>query len=244
MHANAEFQERMLRSRELFVQGDTTHFISFFEDFLRDQSVRSIRGFSEQTLQKTIQSFWAAGSVCLSEVWLLADPTAKYGEGRNAYLDLLITSAHPVPSFVPVIELKNVSLVSLWMASRGDMSAIPYNADLEKFRAELRDESEEQLLQRQFCYHDQKGRLCMESVQGVKENAFAQAAKYLRILKAGRVSDRGTKAGLLDPRVLSDEGTDRLDGYVVICIGATKVLAWKTGAEPTQYTFRSKVVTS
>jgi hypothetical protein len=70
-----------------------------------------------------------------------------------------------------------------------------------------------------------------------KSTQLPQAEKYLHILKVGKVSDSGSNAGLLDHWVLLDVGTDCLDGYVVICISATRVLAWKTGTEPTQYTF-------
>jgi hypothetical protein len=130
-----------------------------------------------------------------------------------------------------------VTLHSLWKATCATMNNEPSPAEKEALRDKLSLESESELLQRQFSFWDKITRSWhTESIQDVKEAAVQQAGKYLRVVKEGLV--RGGSGGILDRRICCDEGADRLDGFVVMCIGDTRVLTWNAGTVSTLQSFR------
>ena len=190
---------------------------------------------NEAAFQAVVETVCFHTTRCIPELCLLVDPTKRYGDGRFGFIDLFFAPPkESSASSLPVLELKIVTLKGLWKATRtcpGD--------DLTVLRAALKAESEEDLLNRQFCYWDMEARdWHKQSIQNLKDMALQQVCKYLRVLTNG-VSATPAGAGICDRRVQCGEGMDCLRDHVMICIGGTRVLSWLAAIEQTVYSFKS-----
>jgi hypothetical protein len=138
---------------------------------------------------------------------------------------------------MPVIELKNVNLRSLWKGPR--VNAVgradePSHTDLLAIQDELKNESEEELLKRPYAYWSQElGKWQVELIEDLKVEAFKQVTKYMCLIQ--RNEAEGSSPGILDDRVRRINGKGCLDGYVLLCIGDARVLGWYTGTLETQF---------
>ena len=229
-----EFRVKMANSRAPFIEGDSAPFVTFLEYFLQGLPIPAVEDQKEAGLRASIASFWQEGGRCLPELSLVLDPSkGRYNRGYNGYLDLFVTSDGHIPR-TPAIELKSIPLRDLWKGTRPRASEEPtWPNDLEEIREMLRDESEQQLLLRKYCYFDKSARRwCTTSIQELKERAVTQAKMYLSALKEGKFE--GPKAGIDDPRVRCDKGEDVVDAYVLLCIGGTRILIWNIGTEQTK----------
>jgi hypothetical protein len=110
---------------------------------------------------------------------------------------------------------------------------------LEKLREQLDNETEEQLLKRTFkFYNGEAERWETRQVQYLKDTAISQTKEYMKTLKAGRARDAN---GVSDNRIRCDVGHGSVSGFVVICVGASRVLTWAVGSEETQHSFSMTV---
>lgn len=228
--ANAPFLDKSTSSCTAFIDGDPIPFINGLESFYKSRNIRSITADStESHLQVIIEAFWSESRRCLSELCLVVDPTKASGNGRFGFIDLFVAPNGSSGSAVPVIELKNLTIQSLLEAAKG--------TDPDDLRKTLLKESDDELLRRQFRYWDQVLQdWRTSSVKDVKDTATIQVQKYLRVAKEGSVGRNG--CGILDSRIHCEDGKDRLDGYVVVCIGGTRILVWKAGMETTRSSYR------
>jgi hypothetical protein len=210
----------MVQSRRALIVGDAAPIVDLLERFFQERPVRSVVDSNEAALQAIIEAFWHEG--CISELCLVVDPNKDPGRGRFGFVDLFL--APPTgssASHIPVVELKNVTLKGI-LRARGNTEATRPN-----------------LLQKDFCYWDSNsGKYRQQSIQNLVGAAVKQLNKYLRVVKKGdTVSSR---AGILDRRVRCRIGMDQLDGYVLVCIGGTRVVVQKAGTEMTQHSFQAR----
>jgi hypothetical protein len=189
----------------------------------RGPSTRSYLNTNKATLHAVIEVLWLDNHRCISELSLLVNPSATRC-GLHGRLDVLIISL----SASAAIELKYITIDGLWKGCGGHEK--PSWDDLEVFRKELNTETEEHLLRRSFFYHDKDAGLWRKkTVQTLMDEAMSQARKYMRIIQGGMAED--SSAGILDRRVRCTKGQSDLYGYVIICIGDSRVLTWNIGSE-------------
>ncbi|CAG8650205.1 17517_t:CDS:2 [Acaulospora colombiana] len=104
----------------------------------------------------------------------------------------------------PCIELKTITLENLW---RGENESLPLDSDvpLQQFRQKLRDETEEQLLERRIFYNK-----AIKSLREVKQEAFEQITRYLNVMRNGQASSN--RPGVNDTRIKQSEGVGQFLG--------------------------------
>jgi hypothetical protein len=201
--------------------------VLLLEAFFKEMSVRTMEDCNEAALRTALTVFWSnqpGGS--LSELSLLVNPLAQPGESRFGFLDLFL----PCSPRAPCIEFKNISLDALWQGQY-DPKVLSSDMSLEALREQLRQESDEQLLERRLEY----GREKPTTIKDVKTEAFEQITRYLNVMKDGVAST--TRCGVHDSRVKHTEEECELIGYVVILVGGTRALVWRVTAAHTQVTW-------
>jgi hypothetical protein len=158
---------------------------------------------------------------CLSEVCLLKDPNKTLGDNRVGFVDLLFPGDTSSTSSVPAVELKNASLQQI---SHYACGSNPSSTHLEDLRQQLKGESEEELLERKFTFWEEKSKSHVtKRIKDLKLEAIGQIKGYLQILRKGNVFNT---PGVIDRRINWPDGNDRLTGFVIVCVGGTRVLAW------------------
>jgi hypothetical protein len=233
----------MTSSCETFATGDEKPLVDVLEEFLQKRSVRSVSDLNEANLQSLIEICWFEEDRCLSELRLVVDPTKYPGEGRYGFVDLLIASSPAsCGSPVPLIELKQVTLVGLCKASAVNANHSPSYDAMDSLRKKLKEETVPQLLQREYCYWDkERRRFCRSSISELLERATKQVNGYLQVVKNG--SAKGTNGGIHDKRIICTTGEDLLTAYVVIGIGGTRVIVKRVEEEEqTEYSFRKAFI--
>jgi hypothetical protein len=216
-----------------FVNGDVAPLVQVIENFLESRSVRAVKTASESMLQTIVELIWAEDDRCTPELCLVTDPERQYGDGRLGFVDLFITGS--VGQSVPVIKFKNLTLLGFWKGMKGSME--PTLRNLESLRNDLHGEEEASLMRRDYCYWEESSQSWRTStVQKLKDAGLEQLKKCLRVVRQGIV--RSGSAGILDRRICCVEGDSRLDGYVVMCIGGTRVFGWKAETVQTKWIYR------
>lgn len=214
--------------------GDVKPLVDLLESFFRPMPIRAVKFSNKDTLRTTLESFWFRPNEhhCVAEMCLLADPKAKYGDGRYRFVDIFI----PGSPHVPCLELKSASLVGLW---RGEGGQDDGRADqLQQLQEKLNGEAEAELLRRKVKYRGDGGNGWYEkTINEMKESGFQQIKGYLDIIKRGKTD--GQHPGVLDSRICCGQGSSDLHGYLVICIGATRVLAWQVSDQQSDYLFEA-----
>jgi len=191
---------------------------------------------NEAALQAIIEAFWHKN--CISELCLVVDPKRDVGEGRFGFVDLFLASlARSFASCIPVVELKNITLKGILRATGNEDPTVD---ELSALRSELKEATRQNLLQRQFCYWDSNlGNYQKQSIQDLVDGAIEQVNKYLRVLEKGQINSC-SKAGILHRRLRCENGADRLDGHVLVCIGGTRILVQKAGSMTTELSFQAR----
>jgi len=164
---------------------------------------------------------------CISELRLLTNSNDQRGTGRHEFVDIFI----PGSSQCPLLELKNASLNELWRGQNGKEFASDTESDPEKLRNSLREESVDALLKRGVAYSQRKGtdwEWVETTINDLKQEASDQVGCYINTVQ--KTQANRADEGACDPRVLCDPGTCEVIGYVAICVGGTRVLAWKVMA--------------
>ncbi len=216
------------------VGGNTTPFVVLLEKFLQSRPVRTAISINEPAFQAIFEAICMETSPCFPELCLLVDPTKKYGHGKYGFVDLFFTAAQN--SYVRVLELKIVSLKDLWMGTQSNRGSTPSTDMLRNLQKKLMEESEEQMMRRQYTYWDKDGHCwCSKSLDGLKEQAVQQVNRYLGVLCQGQAANG--KAGILDRRICCETGEDVLIAYVILCVGATRVLSWEITSMKTKFTY-------
>jgi hypothetical protein len=156
----------------------------------------------------------AAGD-CVAELCLLANPKVNHGNGRYSFVDIFFPSS----SCSIILELKNASLEGIWRGQGN--SEDPNSKDLANLREVLKKEEKEKLLKRKVQYR-KENEWVTTTIDQLEKTASQQLTKYIGIMKNG--SAVVDKAGISDGRVVCSPGRCKLIGYVVICVGGTRVL--------------------
>jgi hypothetical protein len=194
--------------------GDVGPLIVLLESFFKSMTTRAAKDVNEAGLRSILEAFWYTRELPFhSELRLLVNPSVKTGKGRYGFLDIII----PGSPFSSCIELKNATLQGLWMGEgRAPLSS---NLPLQILQQKLQSETIDQLLERKVKYYDH-GTLHETSIKAMKEAALSQVNGYLDVTKKGKATSK--YAGVDDPRM--EASSHNLIGYVVICVGATRVL--------------------
>jgi hypothetical protein len=222
---------------DTFIRGTFGPFTTYLETFVRHRPIRSVQDSKESILQAVFELFWFEDGRCIPEMCVVMDPTKPPRSGRYGFIDAFIASrVAPFLSRSPVVELKNVNLHAIWRASREDNEEIPTIQDLEAIRDALREESEEELLNRSFVFRDQKNNTWRRNlISNVKTSAFEQVNAYSRVIASGKAA--WTSSGIIDKRVQCINRPSYVAGYVILCIGDTRVLAYHAETYQSQFMF-------
>jgi len=227
-HHDKNFAQ-MMEQCSVFTQESFHRFIKHLERFLQSRPVRSIQDSKQASLQSIVELFWHEGGRSVPEMCLLADPGKPKGLGRFRFVDIFMAHTARMPSNrMAVIELKSVSLRVLWKGTRFNKADEPSHQDLSDIRKVIQEESETDLLKRQYCYWVNEQRSwCVQDVEKVKSDACLRLDEYIDLIENGDAErSGGSGIGILDGRVRCMKGKSYLDGYIVLSIGDTRVLGW------------------
>lgn len=150
------------------------------------------------------------------------------------FVDLVILGE----TVVPCLELKNFTLEQLWHGEHGASGANPPPESLNGLCNHLVEETEANLLSRSVRFWDgitQRSRVT--TVESIKRDAIQQITRYLEVMKNG--SAQSDSSGVCDQRVKCCQGGAELVGYVVIGLGATRILAYEAKTETTLYSYNA-----
>jgi hypothetical protein len=195
--------------------------IELLEEFFKLSATHAVKALNEVGFRTVIETLWSkpGSHACLAELCLLANSSVKSGHGRFAFADIFFTDpSHPV-----LLELKNASLEGLWRGRTGKEQES--DAELEALREELKTAKDEDLLNLDVAYRHLEGgtwEWAKKTIRQLKEEAFKQVTRYIDTLK--KTPDEGAREGVYDSRIMSVVGRCSLTGYVVICVGGTRVL--------------------
>lgn len=231
----------MRQSYKDFMRGTTTTLVKLLEDFFSRRPTRSLAVTEEKTLEAIIEVLWYEQMQCATQVHLVVDPTKRWGDGRNGFVDLFVGNSERESDASPsvlVMELKFVSLKYLWKAKQPNPNADPTSQnDYELLLSELRDGAEDKLLDLNYSFFDkQKKQLVTLRVGDTLQDANAQLTRYMDIISDGKGGSEGR--GVEDNRVLClNQGRDVLQGYVIICLGGRRVICRYLKKIATQHSY-------
>jgi hypothetical protein len=228
---------RMVKSYDAFMHGKTVPFVGLLEDFFRQRATRSLADTQESNLEMAIELLWFEGVQCVPQMYLVVDSTKATGAGRGGFVDIFVGNSeclYATANPVLVMELKNVTLRSLWKAQQRRSEAEPQsNNDYEPIVRALRHATEDDLLAMKHTFYDKEKRKWFTlRVLDTLQAASAQLDNYMRIISMGRGT--WTCNGILDDRVVCrDGGCDIFWEYVIIWVGGTRVLCRPTTKKAT-----------
>jgi hypothetical protein len=236
--ADPSLADRVEHAYSYLLKDKPEALIALLEDFFKLSATRAVKGLSEAGFRTVIETLWfkPGSRACLAELCLLDNPDVKSGYGRFAFADIFF----PDPSHPVLLELKNANLEGLWRGRTGKEQRS--DAELELLRGKLKTAKEEDLLDLKVAYRQLRGgtwEWAEKTIRQLKEEAFKQVTRYVDTLK--KTPNKQTKEGVSDNRILSADGSCSLTGYVVICVGGTRVLGWKVKAEDVRCTFVGSV---
>jgi hypothetical protein len=235
-HANVgspSLADRVEQAYSYLLKDKPEALIVLLQEFLKLSATHAVKGLNETGFRTVIETLWfkPGTRACLAELCLLANSASKYGHGRFAFADIFFPdSTHPV-----LLELKNASLEGL---HRARTRREPQSEELERLRKGLKTATAENLLNLKVAFRQYEGgtwEWTEKTIGQLKEDAFNQVTRYIDILK--RTPNEQTEEGVCDSRILRAAGKCLLTGYVVICVGGTRVLGWKVKAEDVHCTF-------
>lgn len=231
----------MRKSYKEFMRGSTTPFVKLLEDFFRQRATRSLVDTDESNLEMAIELLWFEEMQCVPQMRLIVDPTKQWGAGQNGFVDMFVGNSQRqlgASNSVLVMELKNVSLLSLWIARQQSPNAKPTSQnDYEPLLSELRQLTEDQLLDLKYSFFDKKSRQWVTlRVKDTLQTATVQLSDYISIISRGQGGS--ARPGILDHRVwCRDGGGDVLYAYVIICVAGTRAICRQTATRATQYSY-------
>lgn len=223
------------------MSGNTTPMVKLLENFFSLRPIRSAVITSEPVLSAAFEFLWFEEMQCVFELQLIEDPTKRQGDGRYRFPDIFVGNSQRqlgAANSVVVMELKNVTLRSLWKAKQRNPKAEPTtNTDFETLLSELKHATEDQLLDLKYTFLDKaKDTWVTEEVKGTLQAGIDQLNRYINIISQGQGGS--ASPGVSDHRLLCQkEGRDVLQGYVVICVGGTRVICRQTATRPTQLSY-------
>lgn len=200
-------------------------FTTLLESFFQLSGIHAVKGLNEAAFRTVIETLWfkPGSRVCLAELCLVANKDITSGHGRFAFVDIFF----PEPPHPVLFELKNATLEGLY---RGCTGKDPKSdSELESLRKKLKTTVEDELLNWKVAYRYREGQAwkwAQKTIGQLKEEASDQAKRYMSILK----NQKPKGEGVHDNRIQSATGNCTLTGYVAICVGGTRVLAWSVGS--------------
>ena len=225
--------DEIISAQHSFFLGDPIAFTNILQSYYQKRPFQTALQTSESTFQVAIETLWFDEPNCISDLSLLVHPSKEIYHGRHGRLGIFLIS--PTRPASAAVELKNCTLSGLWMANH-QTSKGPSWDEVKELRKVLEKETEEQLLRRRYSYYDKTARSQQTlSLQVVKDEAVNQAKTHFQAIKGGTAN--GSKAGILDERVRCIDGQSDLYGYVMLCIGDTRVLTWRVSFEKANQIF-------
>ena len=206
---------------------NTERLVDLVEGFFGRMSIRAIQYANENALRTSLDAllFHDASHACISELKL-------NDAGRPRFADIFIPSQDSdSPAYC--LELKHASLIALWRGMHNDLDGDW--SKLEEFRRQLNDMSLEKLLGLKVVYREAGSmRLVETSINDMKNSGITQLTHYLELIQTG---DKGVD----DYRIDCLPGGSELVGYVLVCIGTTRVIGWEVKKQRTKHWFKAKV---
>jgi len=225
------------------VRGRINEFVDLTLTFLRTRSYRSTQYASENVFQGVLEVLLDEPKFRMGELRLVVDGTKDYGDGRFGFVDIFISPMNigggRERTQGVVLELKNVTMRGLCSGEKGSWKeSYPYN-ELEEMARKLDKEDEKVLLARKYMYKSMDEDTYLSTTVGATmDSAEKQLDKYMRTIALGslRKSDY-TSSGILDQRIRTYKGCDKLQGHVVMAIGSRRVLVRSTELISTRFEY-------
>ncbi|RDB24174.1 hypothetical protein Hypma_008674 [Hypsizygus marmoreus] len=228
-------------NHRVFNGEDPLALVDLLKDLLQARAAFSAFDVPEGALMAFVHTFLTHEDRYIPDLCLINDPTYSPSSLRFRTVDFILPARNP-PS-ASVASLVMVTSVSLdpcpFEDTYSEPSPWPF-FDLEEppkmtWQAVL-EASDEQLLQTPYhAYDDRTSQFSYSSpLPTIKEKLTIVLESHMKEIKAG--STDGSQPGIFDARIHCGEGCDRLDGYVLLCIGA-RVLMWKAASQETRLAF-------
>jgi hypothetical protein len=231
----------MRNSYKDFLCGGTTLLVELLEEFFDQRPIRSLIDIRESNLEIAMELIWLEEMQCVPQLHLVVDVKKEHRDRKHGFVDLFVGNSQRQPNAsnrVPIIELKNVSLLSLWKAKQRNPSAKPKSQkEYEPLLKQVHKATEYELLGMQFTFYNENTRnYVTRQVQELLEEAIIQLNRYLDTLSRGQGGPNSV--GVQDTRVLCQNGgQDVLWGYIIICVGGTRIILRQEGKIQTQCTY-------
>ena len=221
--------------------GRIKDFQGLLETFLQTRALRSLMTTNESVLQGLVEVLIDEPDRRITELRLVVDGTREKGDGRYGFVDLFLfpkgsTTGERTPGIA--LELKDITLSGLMKGSVGDWHYLPEYSEFQELSNALSNESEDDLLDRNYMYWSKKASACvMTTVGAIVGDAVKQLENYLTVIALGKPRSYND-SGVLNDLVRIVQGYDHLVGHVIVAIGGRRVFTRSVKPVQTKYEYR------
>ncbi|RUS27825.1 hypothetical protein BC938DRAFT_482686, partial [Jimgerdemannia flammicorona] len=212
------------------VRGNINDFVKLLEAFFKTRALRSFFSANEAMLQSIVELILDKPSYRVPELRLVIDGNKGKGEGRYGFADVFIPATTTISggrTFAELLELKYLTL-GLFKGAANNWSHHPTYSDMEDLEKRLSGEDEDKILERNYMHWSKDlGRPETKTVSSILEGRVKQLRMYMETVAKGQTK-RWNDSGVLDSRIKVGEGSDYLQGHVVMGIGKSRFIARST----------------
>jgi hypothetical protein len=218
------------------VRGNINDFVKLLEAFFKTRALRSFFSANEAMLQSIVELVLDKPSYRVPELRLVIDGNKGKGEGRYGFADVFIPATTTISggrTFAELLELKYITLEGLFKGAVNNWSRPPTYLDMEDLEKHLSGESEDKILERNYMYWSKDLRRPeTKTISSILEGGVKQLTMYMGVVAKGETK-RWSNSGVFDSRIKVGDGSDYLQGHVVMGIGRSRFVVRSIQPTPT-----------
>ena len=218
------------------VMGNINDFIKLLETVNKTRALRSFFSANEAMLQSTVEFTLDKPRYRVPELRLVVDGNKEKGEGRYGFADLFIpamTTIDGTRTFAELLELKYITLEGLLKGEVNNWRHRPTYSDMEDLEKRLSGDNEDKILGRNYMYWSKDlRRPVTKTVGSILQGGVEQLTMYMETVAKGQTNN-WNDSGIWDNRIKVGDGSDFLQGHVVMGIGRSRFLVRSTQPTPT-----------
>ncbi|HJT85941.1 MAG TPA: hypothetical protein VJ697_15785 [Nitrososphaeraceae archaeon] len=182
-----------------------------------------------------------SANLFISETRLIVEYKPKRNSYSYGFIDIFMSDFATGNSVV--IELKLFNIVGLFNGARalGTYEIYPHHDKLEVLDKELNLEPEESLFKRNYMYWSKDDKKYISvTVSDHINHGIEQLNRYINTLSSGNANIPNKKIGILDNRIIIEEGRSYLKGILISSFGSQRVLVKETSIMKIDYQYYIK----
>ena len=187
-------------------------------------------------LQNIVELILDKPSYRVPELRLVVDGNKEKGESRYGFADLFIpatTIMSGTRTFAELLELKYITLEGLLKGEVNNWRHLPTYSDMEYLEKRLSGDNEDKILGKNYMYWSKDlRRPVTKTVGSILEDGVEQLTMYMETVAKGQTNN-WNNSGILDKRIKVGDGSDFLQGHVVMGIGRSRFFVRSTQPTPT-----------